>query len=1239
MKRNMFQTLWGVALGFVLFATAAPFAATAQTGAPVAQSEEGVIRLSGVIDGRDRFIFRGNTVEFRHEAYEEPTGISINGKAWDDLSKPFELGFTPDFKRASIVEKQGRNRVELTPGTESFSLVIDDTDASIGVYHVTIDTTGKLPQSATPDGSQKAAATTALEREQQTRAELAALIESLEKSPEVSEAQLETLRQRMARADREIESMQRQAQTRNNTARTGVSGDNDPASSPTITTSPDENGEISITIDGNIRENGHFIFQGNTISYEPREEYVKVSAMTVTVNGTPWSLLKGKCTLDITPDFAKAAIVEKQGEKTVMLIPGKDRIDLYVGSYQSLDLKCHVKIALKNQIERTNTRSAWIATSLPEPTEKPDEPKELDIVLSGSFCNRDAFTFEGNTVRYRNEDGREASDVRINYLPWLDLSKPFELDFTPDFDKASLIPRQEMPERTTITIEAEPDKFELVLDHAVKDKPYYKFVHLAVKDQVDRRIVRSVRGSAPVQMPIVNGGFGPQPIPNFMFPGMDPNNPPKSGRPAFEESTNGAATPTSTPAATPGAFNPFAAFTRGATIDGPTDGLMHPTTPVTRPVFPGHSIDVAVVNVHGTVDRKAGFRLDHGSLIYQNYETDPNCAAPDDPVVLFNGKFASGVTLTDTRRKEKVWTNLSLPTGYSTSSGGPGSPAQIVDTGRNTHLIFRGDDCDCVYFEHDGVIEIIVTNKTEQPAKFEFILWNGGDKVFGDDNAQRSPFPSFTGGGRTSPSGPSLAPPPPQLAPAPPDAAPKIRDISLTVEGKLDPKDAFVFEGNTVRFRPAGDRYPDKLSVNAGMQWPVADKPFELYHAPDFSREVTVQGPAGSFTKQPTADDSFEITLGEIVSSDTVPAMFWFNLKFAVLRDNIPRSPDAVNPPAPVIPPNVLKQMTDEEALAEARNAVLAGARRIEEELKALRANDVFITFEATIDKPATIHFEGNTVEYQCNIMFKTDKPVDATINGKPWKDVSVPFELDFTPDYSHSYIKEKEGRGPVFSTRNYDGQYEVFLNDYEAGESKYRFTIGVGPHAPEKPAPKPVNAAQTEIENAASAAAGLPPGKFPTIMNGPMVISSIKEPTDGMDHPDYTVTKPAPAPVFRPERKIVVRGTVAMNAGFRLQGNRLYYLNYQSHESGASGVNPIMYDGRFASGVTVNGKPWTNLTRPFELDVSLTPSTGKYLGLKGEHCQFDYQFHHDLFEIGIRNSKREPAPFELTLWLTDPAS
>ncbi len=1091
MKRNRFKMLWGLMLSIVLLASAAvPFVALAQSVAKpadkpetkAAQSEAGTIRLSGVIDGRGFFVFHGNTVEYRHEAYEQPTGISINGKSWDDLKKPFELGFVPDFGKAVIVEKQGRNRVELTPGKESFSLLIDDTDSSIGVYYVTIDTTGTAPRSATPEGSPRRTPGTALEREQETRAELESLIRSLEGTPGVSEAQLEMLRKRMERADREIENMQRQAQPRNNTARNGVSV----AADVSVTTEPDQNGEISITIDGNIRENGHFTFLGNTISYEPREDYLKKTTMTITVNGKPWSITNSKCTLDITPDFEKAAIVEKQGQKSVMLIPGKDRIELYVGGFDSMDQKCHVKIALKNQIPRGNTRSVWIATSSPEPSEKPDEPQELRLMLSGSFFNRDAFTFEGNTVRYRNEDGEEARDVRINYLPWRDLSRPFELDFTPDFDKASILPVQELQERTTITLEAEPDKFELVLDHAVKDKSYYKFVRLAVKDQVDRRLVRSVRGSAPVRMPSVNGGFGPQPMPDFGFPNisLDMNGMPKSGRPAFEESNNRTMFPGAAPsrsgAADPaenkevtltlegnfsgydtfyfkgqsisyqqqklayqreprplptdvkidgvpwddlskpfelsyapdfsravvlekvapyaaglsrsttqlqlhfnhpgppsgyyrfkiamkdqlrrepeGGFSPFGIMFRAATVDGPTDGMLHPATAVTRPIYPRDTHDSARVEVRGTVDCKAGFRLENGNtIVYQNYETDPERTAPEDPVVLFDGKFASEVTLSDTR-DQKAWTNLSIPKGNPGSTAGPGGGSAMFSTSKTTHFIFRGDDCDYVYFEHDGVMEIIITNKTDRPAKFQFIMWNGGDKVFEDNDMQYAPVfgpqtkTAAEKGG--NPAGASLVPPPPLLSPAPP------------------------------------------------------------------------------------------------------------------------------------VPPN-------------------------------------------------------------------------------------------------HKTAAE----------------------------------------------------AQAEIEAAASAAAGLPAGKFPTIMNGPMMITSIREPTDGMDHPDYTVTSPVRAPRFRPEEKIVVKGTVAMEAGFRIQGDRLHYLNFYAIGGAVSGSNLRIYDGRFASGVTVNGKPWTNLTRPFGLDVSLTPTTGKYIGFKAEHCEYDYQFHHDFIEIRITNKKREPAPFELTLWLFD---
>lgn len=973
--------------------------------------EEVTITLAGDIDGSGTFIFQGNLVMYMHVAHEYPRGLRINGASWNNPDDAFALDYIPDFENAKMVRKEGRNRVNFIPDKDSWSLRIDDTDASRGHYEVTIATTVKS-RNPKPAGLQPVA-------------------------------------------------------------------------------EPDENGEISITIDGNIRGAGHFTFEGSTIRYEPRDDYLKNSTMAVTVNGRPWSLLKKPFSLGFTPDFEKAAIVEKQGRKSVMLVPGKDRIELYVGEFEALDEKCHVKIALKNQISRENARPVWIATSSPEPEEKPEEPKELRLMLSGSFFNRDAFTFEGNTVRYRNEDGEEARDVRINYLPWLDLSKPFELDFTPDFDKASIIPVQELQERTTITLEAEPDKFELVLDHAVKDKSYYKFVRLAVKDQVDRRLVRSVHGSAPVRMPIVNGGFGPQPMPDFGFPNvsLDMNGMPKSGRPAFEESNNGRMFPGAAPsrpgAADPaenkevtltlegnfsgydtfyfkgesisyqqqklsyqresrplptgvkvdgvpwddlskpfelgytpdfaravvlekvapyaaglsrsttqlqlhfnhpgppsgyyrfkiamkdqlrrepeGGFNPFGIMFRAASVDGPTDGMLHPATAVTRPIYPRDTHDSARVEVRGTVDRKAGFRLENGNtIVYQNYETDPERTAPEDPVVLFDGKFASEVTLSDTR-DQKAWTNLSIPKGNPGSSAGPGGGSAMFSTSKTTHFIFRGDDCDYVYFEHDGVMEIIITNKTDRPAKFQFIMWNGGDKVFEDNDMQYAPVfgpqtKTATDKGGNPAGGASLAPPPPLLS------------------------------------------------------------------------------------------------------------------------------------PAPAVPPN-------------------------------------------------------------------------------------------------HKTAAE----------------------------------------------------AQAEIEAAASAAAGLHAGKFPTIMNGPMMITSIKEPTDGMDHPDYTVTSPVRAPRFRPEEKIVVKGTVAMEAGFRIQGDRLHYLNFYAIGGAVSGSNLRIYDGRFASGVTVNGKPWTNLTRPFDLDVSLTPTTGKYIGFKAEHCEYDYQFHHDFIEIRITNKKREPAPFELTLWLFDnPAS
>ena len=88
-------------------------------------------------------------------------------------------------------------------------------------------------------------------------------------------------------------------------------------------------------------------------------------------------------------------------------------------------------------------------------------------------------------------------------------------------------------------------------------------------------------------------------------------------------------------------------------------------------------------------------------------------------------------------------------------------------------------------------------------------------------------------------------------------------------------------------------------------------------------------------------------------------------------------------------------------------------------------------------------------IEYRRDSPSTWGKASGVTVNGKPWDDVSVPFQLGFTPDLTRARLVEKEGRGPVFVTKNYDGQFDVFVNDWEMGASDYMFKVAVAPAAP----------------------------------------------------------------------------------------------------------------------------------------------------------------------------------------------
>ena len=94
------------------------------------------IVFEGNIDDNDIFQFRGNKVYLQHLNCDYPSDVTINGQAWDDLDTPFEMDVTPDYSASEIIEKTGRNTIELTSNEGGLDLYFNDYDGSIGFYRV-----------------------------------------------------------------------------------------------------------------------------------------------------------------------------------------------------------------------------------------------------------------------------------------------------------------------------------------------------------------------------------------------------------------------------------------------------------------------------------------------------------------------------------------------------------------------------------------------------------------------------------------------------------------------------------------------------------------------------------------------------------------------------------------------------------------------------------------------------------------------------------------------------------------------------------------------------------------------------------------------------------------------------------------------------------------------------------------------------------------------------------------------
>ena len=214
----------------------------------------------------------------------------------------------------------------------------------------------------------------------------------------------------------------------------------------------------------------------------------------VSVNGKPW---ESPFKLDFTPDFSKAVILEKEGgeERLIYILPEKDTFSLMIFCPPEPEnelVPFRVKLAVKNQIPHENLppdeypwpgrRPRNTAPSLA--TQRPVETgaNETTLSIEGNIYGG-VFVFEGNTIRFDNRIFYNLpEDITVDGKPWKDITKPFELDYTPDFAKAGILEKEG---KRVFYVDSAEKRFALRVENTNPGNHIAPFkVKLAMKNQL-----------------------------------------------------------------------------------------------------------------------------------------------------------------------------------------------------------------------------------------------------------------------------------------------------------------------------------------------------------------------------------------------------------------------------------------------------------------------------------------------------------------------------------------------------------------------------------------------------------------------------------------------------------------------------------------------------------------------------------------------------------------------------------
>ena len=195
--------------------------------------------------------------------------------------------------------------------------------------------------------------------------------------------------------------------------------------------------------------------------------------------------------------------------------------------------------------------------------------------------------------------------------------------------------------------------------------------------------------------------------------------------------------------------------------------------------------------------------------------------------------------------------------------------------------------------------------------------------------------------------------------------------VTITLEGTIR-GGGFLFEDDSIRFVNRWG-YPTGLTVN-GVPWTDPKEPFKLDFTPDYASATLLEkdGPGDIGVK--TGDIRFSVSIKpKLPEKATSP--------FATNEEEEPVIPEG---------PFRLK---------------LAVKKPVPWDVE---ADEITLTIKGRIYGGKFV-FRGNTIVFDSNPRVEPLWPKDITVDGRPWKDLSQPFELGFTPDFAKTVIVERE--------------------------------------------------------------------------------------------------------------------------------------------------------------------------------------------------------------------------------------